>query len=113
RAVLGDIPPAQGTIRLSPADASIGWLPQVLPDPSESLRAFARRMTGVAQADAELESCSAALSADGAAGDAYAWALEHWLAIGAADFDDRLPAVCGRVGLDADPDRPLGVLSGG
>ena len=47
-------------------------------------------------------------------GDArYAAALEHWLALGAADLDERLPEVAARVDLDVDPARPIGSLSGG
>ena len=47
------------------------------------------------------------------AGDRYAVALEHWLALGGADLEDRLPQVAAQLGLDAHPDRPLGTLSGG
>jgi ATPase subunit of ABC transporter with duplicated ATPase domains len=114
RTIVKDLPIESGTIRLSPRDATIAWLPQVLPDPTETLLAYARRRTGVEAADAELEIASAAISsAAPGADDRYAAALERWLALGAADLDDRLPEVAARVGLDVDPGRPLGSLSGG
>jgi ATPase subunit of ABC transporter with duplicated ATPase domains len=117
RIIVGDLPAEAGSIRLAPRDATIGWLPQVVPDPSETLLAYARRRTGVAAADAELEAASSALG-EGAAGsdDRYAAALEQWLTLGAADLAERLPEVAARVGLDAgraQADRPLGTLSGG
>ena len=114
RTIVGELPIESGSIRLAPRDATIAWLPQALPDPAETLLAYARRRTGVDVADRELESASAAL-ASGANGaeDRYANALEHWLALGAADLEDRLPDVATRVGLDVDPARPLGTLSGG
>ncbi len=114
RTIVGDLPVETGSVRLAPRDATIGWLPQVVPDPAESLLGYARRRTGVAAADRELEQASAALGAgDPGAEDRYASALERWLSLGAADLEDRLPQVSGSVGLDADPDRPLGSLSGG
>ncbi|WP_374967702.1 ABC-F family ATP-binding cassette domain-containing protein [Terrabacter sp. BE26] len=114
RTIVGELPVEAGSIRLAPRDASIGWLPQVLPGAAETLLAYARRRTGVTAADAELEAASTAL-AEGADGgeDRYALALERWLALGAADLDERLPEVAARVGLDVAPDRPLGTLSGG
>ncbi len=114
RAVVGELPVESGTVRLAPADATIGWLPQVPPDPQETLLGYARRRTGVTEADHALHAAAEAL-AEGPPGSdaAYAEALEHWLALGAADLDDRLPQVAGQVGLDVDPNRPLGSLSGG
>jgi ATPase subunit of ABC transporter with duplicated ATPase domains len=114
RTIVGELPVEAGTVRLAPADATIGWLPQVTPDPRESLLEYARRRTGVAAADRALEAAANDLAAgvDGA-GTAYGDALERWLTLGAADLEDRLPEVAARVGLDVDPDRPLGSLSGG
>ena len=114
RTVVGELAPESGSIRLSPADATVGWMPQVPPDPTETLLAYARRRTGVADADAALHAAGEALAAgDPGADHAYAEALERWLALGAADLEDRLPEVAARVGLDVDPARPLGSLSGG
>ena len=64
RTIVGELPVEAGSIRLAPRDATVAWLPQVLPDPTETLLAYARRRTGVAAADTELESASAAI-ADG------------------------------------------------
>jgi len=114
RTVVGELPVESGTVRLAPADATIGWLPQVTPDPAESLLAYARRRTGVARADRALEAAADALASGASdAESAYAEALERWLSLGAADLEDRLPEVAARVGLAVDPDRPLGSLSGG
>ena len=114
RTVVGELPVDSGSVRLAPSDATIGWLPQVTPDPTESLLAYARRRTGVAAADLALEVAADALAAgaDGAE-PAYGDALERWLALGAADLEDRLPEVAARVGLSVDPERSLGSLSGG
>ena len=119
RTIVGELPVSRGTIRLSPRDATLAWLPQVLPDPRESLLAYARRRTGVAAADRELEASTAAMASEPDPGrmplssDRYARALERWLALGAADLDERVAGVAATVGLDVDPTRPLGTLSGG
>ena len=114
RTIVGELPVEAGSIRLAPRDATIGWLPQVVPDPSETLLTYARRRTGVTAADVELEAASAAIAAgDEGSEDRYATALERWLALGAADLDERLPEVAARVGLHVAADRPLGTLSGG
>ncbi len=114
RVLVGDLPAGAGSVRLAPPGATIAWLPQVLPTRAESLLDYARRRTGVAAADLALESTADALArgVDGAE-ESYATALEHWLALGAADLSDRLPEVAHRVGLTVDPTRALGSLSGG
>jgi ATPase subunit of ABC transporter with duplicated ATPase domains len=114
RTIVGELPVESGSIELAPRDATVGWLPQVVPDPSESLLGYARRRTGVADADRHLDLASTAL-AQGRPGaeEEYAAALDHWLALGAADLEDRLPQVAAKVGLEVAPDRPLGSLSGG
>jgi len=119
RTIVGELPIGRGSIRLSPREATLAWLPQVLPDPRESLLAYARRRTGVAAADRELEASTAAMASEPDVGrmplssDRYARALERWLALGAADLDERVEEVAATVGLDVDPTRPLGTLSGG
>ena len=114
RTLAGELAVESGSIRRSPADATVGWLPQVTPDPAETLLGYARRRTRVAAADARLDDASTALAAGHPGADtAYSDALEHWLALGAADLEDRLTVVSGQVGLDVAPDRPLGSLSGG
>ncbi|MEO7449095.1 MAG: ATP-binding cassette domain-containing protein, partial [Humibacillus sp.] len=114
RTLVGDRAPESGSIRLSPPGASVAWLPQAVPDPAETLLAYARRRTGVEAADAELEHASAAMASGMPGGsDRYATALERWLSLGAAELDSHLPEVAARVGLGVDVTRPLGSLSGG
>ncbi|MGO4596966.1 ABC-F family ATP-binding cassette domain-containing protein [Terrabacter sp. 2RAF25] len=114
RTIVGDLAVDAGSIRLAPRDATVAWLPQVVPNPEETLLAYARRRTGVTAADLELEAAAAAV-AEGLPGsdDRYAVALERWLALGAADLDERLAEVAAKVGLEVALDRPLGTLSGG
>jgi ATPase subunit of ABC transporter with duplicated ATPase domains len=47
------------------------------------------------------------------ADDAYSDALDSWLALGGADFEERLAAVVADIGLDVDLDLPMTALSGG
>jgi ATPase subunit of ABC transporter with duplicated ATPase domains len=114
RVLVGELTADTGGVRLVPSEASMAWLPQVVPTRDETLLDYARRRTGVAVADAALEGASDDL-AQGSPGadDRYADALEHWLALGAADLAERLPEVAARVGLTVDPTRALGSLSGG
>ena len=102
RLLAGVDAPEEGSVALSPPDAAVGWLPQeVERRPGESVGGHLRRRTGVAGADAALEAAADAL-APGAPGadDAYAAAWERWLALGAADLDERSTAVLADLGLD-------------
>jgi ATPase subunit of ABC transporter with duplicated ATPase domains len=64
--------------------------------------------------DAAAEAVARDEPVDGAAtGDAYAVALERWLALGGADLEDRAPAVAAELGLDVDLELPMTALSGG
>ncbi|WP_088281861.1 ABC-F family ATP-binding cassette domain-containing protein [Kineosporia sp. A_224] len=111
--------PEQGTVSLSPSSATVGLLPQE-PErrPGETVAEFLARRTGVAAAQTALDRASEAL-ADGSpvdgvpADDAYALALEHWLALGAADLEERAGEVCADVGLGVDLATPMTALSGG
>ncbi|WP_272496294.1 ATP-binding cassette domain-containing protein [Nocardioides sp. B-3] len=47
------------------------------------------------------------------AGDAYAQALDHWLATGAPDLEDRAPATLAELGLKIGLDTEMTSLSGG
>ncbi len=68
----------------------------------------------MADADRALHAAAESLAEGRPGSDApYAEVLEHWLGLGAADLEDRLPHVAGQVGLDVDPNRALGSLSGG
>ncbi|MBG6137280.1 ABC-F family ATP-binding cassette domain-containing protein [Longispora fulva] len=107
--------PEGGTIRLSPASALVGHLPQ---EPErregESVRAFLARRTGVSAAQEAMDTAAEALG-DGAPGadDEYADALERWLALGGADLDERADEVAADLGLAVDLDQAMTSLSGG
>jgi ATPase subunit of ABC transporter with duplicated ATPase domains len=115
RVLAGIVSPDEGTVRLSPPSANVGYLPQERDRRAgETVREFLGRRTGVAAAQAELDTATAALT-EGAAGadDAYAVALERWLALGGADLDDRMTEVVADIGLDAGLDAAMTTLSGG
>ncbi|MFI5760827.1 ABC-F family ATP-binding cassette domain-containing protein [Streptomyces sp. NPDC051563] len=107
--------PETGDLRLSPPGAAVGHLPQE-PErrPGESIREFLARRTGVAAAQAELDTATQGL-VDGTPGsdDAYADALDRWLNLGGADLDERALQVAGDLGLSVGLDLPMTALSGG
>ncbi|MBB6350099.1 ABC-F family ATP-binding cassette domain-containing protein [Nonomuraea muscovyensis] len=107
--------PAEGAVRLSPATATVGHLPQE-PDrrPEETVGRFLARRTGVARAQHDLDAATQALveQAPGA-DDAYGTALERWLALGGADLEDRAEAVAAELGLTVSLEQPMTSLSGG
>ncbi|WBB66280.1 ABC-F family ATP-binding cassette domain-containing protein [Micromonospora sp. WMMD812] len=115
RTVAGLLPVEAGTVTLSPPTATVGHLPQE-PErrPGETVRGFLARRTGVAGAQAALDAATEALTA-GAVGadDAYAEALERWLALGGADLDDRAEQVAAELGLAVDLGQEMTGLSGG
>jgi ATPase subunit of ABC transporter with duplicated ATPase domains len=107
--------PQAGTISLSPPSAAVGHLPQ---EPErrdgETVRAFLGRRTGVAGAQAAMDTAAEALGAGTAgADDAYADALDRWLALGGADLDERADVVAKDLGLAVDLDALMTGLSGG
>ena len=116
RALAGQVALDAGRVDLAPPTANVGLLPQE-PDrrPGETLRGFLERRTGVAAAQADLDEATEALTAGRrGADDAYATALERWLAIGGADLDVRAEQVCADLGLPADAlDAQATALSGG
>src|SRR5690242_15713739 len=108
--------PDAGSITKTPPSATVGYLPQE-PErrPHETVRAYLARRTGVSDAETELDAASRALAAQQSGADeAYANALERFLALGAADFEARVATVCADLGL---PERTLDLqmtaLSGG
>lgn len=124
RILAGDLEPLEGTVSVAPADAFVGWLPQEHERvPGETVAAYIARRTGCAAATESMEAAAAALAepdqgpADVDPAAAYSAALDHWLATGAADLDERLPAVLADLGLDTDAVRPestpMTALSGG
>ena len=111
----GELAPLAGTVSTAPPDAFVGWLPQEHERrPGETVAGYLARRTGAAQASREMEATAARLGSDEpGADDAYAVALERWLASGAPDLDDRVPAMLADLGLDAHPDVQMTSLSGG
>ncbi|MFE0378539.1 ABC-F family ATP-binding cassette domain-containing protein [Streptomyces inhibens] len=107
--------PEDGKLALSPPTATVGHLPQE-PDrrPGETVRAFLARRTGVADAQLALDAATEALVEERpGADDAYAMALERWLALGAADLDERADETAAQLGLSVGLDQPMTTLSGG
>ncbi|HEU4668278.1 MAG TPA: ABC-F family ATP-binding cassette domain-containing protein [Arthrobacter sp.] len=115
RILAGVDEPQDGSVSLAPADAFVGWLPQEHERvPAETVAGYIARRTGCAQATAEMEATAEALGAGTpGADDAYALAFDRWMASGAADLDDRLPAVLADLGLETGPDAAMTGLSGG
>lgn len=107
--------PDAGAVIVSPPSANIGYLTQE-PETSEgeTVREHLARRTGVFQAQAEFDLQSAAITEDyEAAADAYSIALDAWLELGGADFDERVAKVVDEIGLDVDLDLAMTALSGG
>jgi ATPase subunit of ABC transporter with duplicated ATPase domains len=116
RVLAGEVHPDGGSVDLAPPSAIVGHLTQERERrPGETTGAFLARRTGVAAADDALQRATHLL-AEGARGadDAYADALERWLALGGADFESRVDVACEELGL---PTRllelPTVALSGG
>ena len=107
--------PQGGTVSTAPRDAFVGWLPQEHERiDGESIAAYIGRRTGCTQATENMESSAEALgSGNSADDDRYAAALDHWLACGAADLDERIPATLAELGLKLGPEAPMTGLSGG
>ncbi|MET4059287.1 ATPase subunit of ABC transporter with duplicated ATPase domains [Arthrobacter sp. UYP6] len=115
RLLAGAAEPLAGSVSTAPADAFIGWLPQEHERvEGETVAGYIGRRTGAAAATEAMEATAEALGS-GAKGadDAYAVALDHWLASGAADLEDRNPAVLAELGLDVGADALMTSLSGG
>ena len=115
RLLAGADEPQAGTVSTSPADAFVGWLPQEHERvEGETIAGYIARRTGAAAATEAMEATAEALGS-GAKGadDAYAVALDHWLACGAADLEDRIPAVLAELGLGVGADALMTSLSGG
>ncbi|NMR28489.1 ABC-F family ATP-binding cassette domain-containing protein [Crystallibacter degradans] len=115
RLLAGVDAPMAGTVSAAPSDAFIGWLPQEHERiPGETIADYISRRTGSAAATAEMEAAAEALgSGTKQSEDAYAVALDRWMASGAADLEDRIPAVLAELDLDAGPDAHMTGLSGG
>lgn len=124
RILAGDLEPLDGAVNIAPADAFVGWLPQEHERAEgETVGAYIARRTGCAQAAQAMDAAAAALADPDQAPagtdppETYSAALDHWLATGAADLDDRMPAVLADLGLDSEAVQPgstfMTGLSGG
>lgn len=104
RILADDVEPLDGTVSLAPADAFVGWLPQEHERVAgETVGAYIARRTGCTAATQAMEAAATALAETSQGpdpADVYSAALDHWLASGAADLDERLPAVLADLGLD-------------
>ena len=118
RLLAGADTPQAGAVNLAPADAFVGWLPQEHERVAgETIADYIGRRTGCAQATKDMDDAAAALgepSESGANGvdpaDVYAAALDRWLASGAADLNDRLPAVLADLGFELDGEQAEQIL---
>ncbi|MCC9204861.1 ribosomal protection-like ABC-F family protein [Arthrobacter sp. zg-Y769] len=115
RLLAGAAEPQAGTVSTSPADAFVGWLPQEHERlAGETVGGYLARRTGAAAATEAMETAAEALGAElPGADDTYAAALDRWLASGAADLEDRAPAVLADLGLQLGMDTEMAGLSGG
>ncbi|WP_420039101.1 ABC-F family ATP-binding cassette domain-containing protein [Gordonia sp. MP11Mi] len=119
RILAGELTPLAGAVSRSPADAFVGWLPQEHERvPGETVGQYVARRTGCAAAARAMDDAAAALAEPDAAGpgdpnDVYAAALDHWLATGAADLDERLPEVLADLGFAAGDVAPESALMTG
>jgi ATPase subunit of ABC transporter with duplicated ATPase domains len=114
RVLAGLEQPDAGTIAHAPAQLRAGYLPQEADArPGETLLAYLARRTGVADAERELEQRAAALAAELDGGDAYAAALDRYLALGGADLEPRARVVCAELGLPVSLRQETVTLSGG
>ncbi|MFC9985496.1 ABC-F family ATP-binding cassette domain-containing protein [Microbacterium keratanolyticum] len=121
RLLAGIDEPQAGTISLAPADAFVGWLPQEHERvEGETVVEYIARRTGCAQATGDMDAAAVALGDPSLAtvpgadpADVYSAALERWLASGAADLDERVPAVLADLGLEVERVALMTSLSGG
>ncbi len=116
RLLAGIDEPEEGTVALSPADATVGYLPQ------EPERRPARRCTTSWPAAPEWRGAAGARGRGATrwptrrpgADDRYAHALDRWLALGGADLDERAGAGRRRAGPRPPTSTlPMTALSGG
>jgi ATPase subunit of ABC transporter with duplicated ATPase domains len=101
--------PDEGIVERTPQTLTVGYLPQEHDRAEgETLLGYLGRRTGVADAQAALERHTAEWDAD-----AYAAALERYLALGGADLEARARAVCAELGLPVALEQETATLSGG
>ncbi|MGX7677832.1 ABC-F family ATP-binding cassette domain-containing protein [Jatrophihabitans sp. DSM 45814] len=114
--------PDEGSVKLSPPTATVGYLSQERSArPGETVAEFIGRRTGVTEAQSRMDAAAIKLgqdhgATDGAidsAADEYTHAFERWLGLGGADLPERCAALAHDIGLGASPDAEMSTLSGG
>jgi ATPase subunit of ABC transporter with duplicated ATPase domains len=101
--------PDAGTVERTPATLTVGYLPQEHDRvQGETLLAYLSRRTGVADAEADVERHGAEWNPN-----AYAGALERFLALGGADLEPRARTICADLGLPVSLEQQTTTLSGG
>ncbi|HEY1828533.1 MAG TPA: ABC-F family ATP-binding cassette domain-containing protein [Acidimicrobiales bacterium] len=114
--VAGRLQPDDGSIRIDPPTATIGYLAQehrVVA--GETVQQLLERATGVAAAETELTDAAAGLGGGGlAAEERYAGALARYESLAAGDFEGRMEATLRDLGLGAAmAQHQVATLSGG
>ncbi len=115
RMLAGTDRPETGTVALAPPTAPVGYLAQ---EPErragETVLEFLSRRTGVTEALATMEATTEAMvTGEPGSDEAYSAALDRWLTLGGADFDERAATVADDVGGTLELDAPMTSLSGG
>jgi ATPase subunit of ABC transporter with duplicated ATPase domains len=106
--------PDSGAVVRSPPGLAVGYLPQELDArPGETVLGYLERRTGVAAAAAEMDTLAPRLAEEPGLAEAYADAVERFVALGGGDFAARAAAACAEVGLTRRLEQPLTSLSGG
>ena len=115
RTLAGEVPAEAGSIVVSPPTASLGYLPQEHERrPGETVIEALARRTGVAAAHAAMDEATHRLTAgEDGADHLYGDALEHWLALGGADLEERAEEVVAQVAPGVALDALTSGLSGG
>jgi ATPase subunit of ABC transporter with duplicated ATPase domains len=114
RTLAGELSAEAGSVVVSPPSATLGYLPQEHERRAgETVLAALARRTGVAGSQAELDRATEALAAGDEGADAYGDALERWLALGGADFEERAAEVVADVAPGVALEAPTEGLSGG
>ena len=114
RLIAGLEQPDAGRVELAPTTLTVGYRPQEADiGPDESLLGYFGRSTGVSAAERELAREARRLATEPAAADAYASALNRFLALGGGDLEHRAAAACSELRLPLELQRTGRTLSGG
>jgi ATPase subunit of ABC transporter with duplicated ATPase domains len=115
RTLAGELSAEAGSIVVSPPTANLGYLPQEHERrPGETVHDALARRTGVAAAHDAMDAASHELAAGVEGADhRYGEALERWLALGGADFEERAEEVLAEVAPGVALDALSTGLSGG